>query len=432
MLLPVFIVLALGLSPGVCGAEETYRGAKVGFTEEGYPYVGGADASVTMSEFSDYLCPFCERHYRQTLPELIEKYAVPGKVRFVFRDFPIPSLHPQAPAAAEAALCVGEQGAALFWAMHDKIFESRSRWATAESPASLLQELAEAVRADMTAYSECVESGRMRERVTANVAAGEALDFNATPSFHFSGTDGQSYSLSGAYPVQHFSDWLDALLEGNAPPTPPTPPPPQLPYWANEEGLTPDPERPGFTMAGDAYKGNPDAQVAVVEFSDFQCPACRQHALETQPEIDRALVDPGKIFWVFKNLPLASHANAPAAATAAECAGEQGKFWEMHHVLFDRVDAWSEVDPDVAIPPLARTIEMDMPKFRACFSSRKALERVLLDIHDARSVGSRTPTFVVVYGGRGGVLQGARDGKSFVDYLEAALSDAEESGAVDE
>jgi protein-disulfide isomerase len=414
----MFGVFAIGMSVAAYAAEETYRGATVGYTEEGHPYIGNADASVTMSEFSDYLCPFCERHYRQTLPELIEKYAVPGKVRFVFRDFPIPSLHPQAPAAAEAALCVGEQGAGLFWAMHDKIFESRGRWATAESPASLLQELAEAVDADMTAYLECVESGRMRERVDASVAAGEALGFNATPSFHFSGVDGQSYTLSGAHPVQKFSDWLDALLEGKEPPTPP---PPELPFWANEEGLKPNPDRPGFTIAGDPYKGNPKAPVAVIEFSDFQCASCQRHALEAQPVIDEQFIDTGKVLWVFKNLPLAMHANAPAAAAAAECAGDQGKFWDLHRLLFERAEEWTDADPDSTIPPIAREAGLNIPRFRDCFNSRRSIERILGDIFDAHTVSSSTPTFVVVHDGRAGVLRGARDAEQFVEFLESVL-----------
>ena len=87
-------------------------------------------------------------------------------------------------------------------------------------------------------------------------------------------------------------------------------------------------------MAGDEYRGNTDAKVTVIEFSDFQCPFCKQHVEETQPALDEEFVDSGKVMWVFKHFPLSIHPQAPAAGAAAECAADQGKFWEMHELLF--------------------------------------------------------------------------------------------------
>ncbi|MEJ2158982.1 MAG: thioredoxin domain-containing protein, partial [Chromatiales bacterium] len=189
----IFFLCLLTATAFPASGAETYDGTPVGFTEDGYPYRGKPDAAVTITEYSDYLCPYCARHFQQTLPALLEKYVRPGKVKFVFADCPIASLHPQAPAAAESALCVAEQGAALFWAMHDKIFESRNRWAQA-SPDDLLPELAASVGADMTAYQACVQSGRQKDRVDAAIAAAQELGFNATPSFRFqSDLDEENY-----------------------------------------------------------------------------------------------------------------------------------------------------------------------------------------------------------------------------------------------
>ena len=98
------------------------------------------------------------------------------------------------------------------------------------------------------------------------------------------------------------------------------------------EGLVPDSERPGFNIAGDAYKGNIQARLVVVEFSDFQCPSCQRHALEIFPELDKQFIATGQVMWVFKHLSLKIH----PYATAAECGGDQNQFWAMHHLLYEK------------------------------------------------------------------------------------------------
>lgn len=98
------------------------RSAKVSIDDD--PVLGRADAPVTLLEFSDYQCPFCARFFRDTLPTLKAEYIDTGKVRYVFRDFPIDQLHPYARKAAEAANCAGDQG--RYWEMHDLLFENQS------------------------------------------------------------------------------------------------------------------------------------------------------------------------------------------------------------------------------------------------------------------------------------------------------------------
>src|SRR5262249_32751576 len=96
------------------GALETYQGTPVGFTADGHPFRGNPNAPLILVEYSDYLCPFCERYVRLTLPALLEQYGRTGQVQFVFHDFPLASLHPTAPRGAVAATCVAEQGATRF------------------------------------------------------------------------------------------------------------------------------------------------------------------------------------------------------------------------------------------------------------------------------------------------------------------------------
>jgi protein-disulfide isomerase len=411
-------------------AVETYQGTPVGFTADGHPFRGKPDAPLTLVEYTDYLCPFCERYFSQTLPALLEKYVRTGQVKFVVRDFPLASLHPTAPRGATAALCVAEQGATRFWQMHDALLQTQQQWNRLPDPTAFLAAAARKVGADMTAYERCMASGRHDARVQQSVAAGQALGFTGTPTFQFvQKTSGKTYTLAGAQPVDVFARWIDALLAGKEPPQAQQPQQaqkPELPPWAKPEGLAPDPKRPGFTVAGDPYKGNADAKLVLVEFGDFQCPACQRHALTTQPELDKRFVDTGEVLWIVKHFPLRIHQHAPVAATAAECAGDQGKFWAMHHRLFEGMEQWSvSDDPDTALMRLAADLGLDRAQFNACLTSRKALERVLRDLYDGQGIGVRSlPTFILFYGGTGHVLTGARSAEQFVATLQEQLERA--------
>ncbi len=90
------------------------------------PAKGSPDAPVTIVEFSDFQCPFCSRFFEQTLPQLEKNYIETGKVRLVFKDFPLDNLHPNARPAHIAAECADEQG--MFWQYHDVLFENQAQW----------------------------------------------------------------------------------------------------------------------------------------------------------------------------------------------------------------------------------------------------------------------------------------------------------------
>jgi protein-disulfide isomerase len=410
-------------------ALDTYQGTPVGFTADGAPFRGNPDAPLTIVEYSDYLCPFCGRHFSQTLPTLLEKYGRTGQVQFVVHDFPLVSLHPTAPRGHAAALCVGEQGAARFWQMHDALFEAQPQWRQLPDPGPFLAEVAAKVGADITAYERCIAAGSKDAQVQQSVTAGQALGFNGTPSFQFvRQTTGKTYTLVGAQPVDVFTRWIDNLLAGKEPPKDEEAQPapahkPELPFWATPEGLAPDPQRPGFTVAGDRYKGNPNAKLVAVEFGDFQCPTCQRHVLTTQPELDKRFVETGQVLWVVKHFPLQAHPLAPVAAAAAECAGDQGQFWAMHRLLFKWMEQWSNGDdPDTALAQLAADLELDQAQFTACLQSRKALERVLHDLYDGYGIGVRNvPAFVLFQDETPFVLVGTHPMEQFASVLQRQL-----------
>ena len=95
------------------------------------PIIGNPDAPITIIEFSDFQCPFCARFHVQTLPALMDEYIDQGKVKLVFRDFPIQSIHPNALPASVAAECANEQG--QFKPMHDALFDNQSQWSNQET-----------------------------------------------------------------------------------------------------------------------------------------------------------------------------------------------------------------------------------------------------------------------------------------------------------
>ena len=161
------------------------------------PALGPDRAAVTIVEFSDFECPFCKRIY-PTLNQVMDDYD--GRVRLVFRQFPLHSLHPNAQKAAEASLCADDQG--QFWEMHDAIFEQSG----GVNVTSLKARAAE-LGLDEDAFGSCLDSGRFAEQVAADVDAGRALGVSGTPALFINGR-----YLSGAQPYDVIARVIDDEL----------------------------------------------------------------------------------------------------------------------------------------------------------------------------------------------------------------------------
>lgn len=413
----------------------TYQGMPVGYTADGLVFRGEPDAPVTIYEYSDYQCPFCLRHFSQTETALNEAYVETGKAKFVFVDFPLVQIHPNAPAASSAALCVAEQDPVAFWEMHALIFETQNQWSNSPEPVAFFQELGAPLEIDQDAFASCLDSGRTEAMVERTYAMGRSLGYSGTPSFQFvmDGSD-ETYDLIGAQPYEKFSSWIDAMAVGEVPADAVAQPDEataqgagnqELPYWATEEGLAPDPEREGFTMAGDAYRGSLDAPIVVIEYSDYQCPFCRRHTESTQPVLDEKFVDTGQVRWVFRHFPLNIHPQAPAAGVAAECAGEQGQFWEMHELLFEDVASWSISEPNPRFTELATELDLDTDEFSTCLVDESMMERINSDFADGRAFVQGTPTFIVMHEGQGRLIPGALPADTFTQAIQQVIDSAQ-------
>jgi protein-disulfide isomerase len=162
----------------------------------------------------------------------------------------------------------------------------------------------------------------------------------------------------------------------------------------------------------------------VIEFSDFQCPFCQRHVTETQPILDEKYVDSGKVLWVFKHFPLNIHPQAPAAGVAAECAAEQGMFWEMHEALFANVEVWSISDPNAVFQELASEVGLDADAFAACQADPEIAARVDSDLNEGAQFVQGTPTFIIVHGNQGSIIPGALPEASFSEVLDEQLAAA--------
>jgi protein-disulfide isomerase len=174
---------------------------------EGAPMLGSKDAPITVVEFTDYQCPYCQRFHLQVYPELKKNYIDTGKVRFFSRDLPLDSLHPNALRAAQAARCAGDQK--QFWTMRDTM--------GAHPEALDLESLvadASMLKLDPQAFRTCVESGKYKEAVQGDVLEAMKIGANGTPAFVVGkstpdGVDGDM--IVGAQPITLFEEKFKQL-----------------------------------------------------------------------------------------------------------------------------------------------------------------------------------------------------------------------------
>ncbi len=163
------------------------------------PVKGDPKAPVTIIEFSDFQCPYCARFFEETLPQIDEQYIKTGKVKLVYRDFPL-SFHPNAHPAAQAAECADEQG--KFWQYHDKIFANQASLSAAN-----LKQWAKDLALDTTKFNSCLDSGKYKSEVDKDLSEGSAAGVSGTPAFFIDGE-----LIVGAQPFSVFQQAIEAAL----------------------------------------------------------------------------------------------------------------------------------------------------------------------------------------------------------------------------
>jgi len=381
------------------------------------PMKGSKDAAVTIVIWSDYQCPFCSR-VETTLKQIEKEYG--DKVRFVWKDLPLP-FHPNAKPAATLARVAGESG--KFWEMHDKLFENQKALARPD-----LEKYATEMQLPEAKVKAALDSDKFAKDIEADVKQGNKLGANGTPAFYINGRN-----LSGAQPFEAFKAVIDEELKRAEP---------LLKKGLKGDKLYAELVKAGKTEipAGPAGGGGPEedtkvykvdagngptkgpkaAPVQIVIFSDFECPFCSR-VVPTLKQIEKQYE--GKVRVTWRNYPLPFHQNATPAAMASLAAHAQGKFWEMHDKLFENQKALSRPD----LEKYAGDLGLDLAKFKADLDSNKYKADIDKDMAYGNSISGPIGTPTLFINGR--KVAGAMPFESFKQIIEESLKGGKKPAA---
>jgi protein-disulfide isomerase len=389
------------------------------------PETGGKEPKVEVIEFSDFQCPFCSRVV-PTLKQIKETYKDDVRVKFLHNPL---SFHKDAKPAAIAAAAAQKQG--KFWEMHDKLFENQRQLQPAD-----LERYAGELGLDVAQFKKDADELALSKFVDRNQAVSFALKATGTPAFFINGK-----ALKGAQPFPGFQALIDEEIKAA------TDAGKQGDAWIQERTRTNSAELVGFLYEGkeppavpaqnapdaarqppvdrsvykvtvrpnDPMKGNKNALVTLVEFSEFQCPFCSR-INPTMKQIADAYGD--KVRFVFKHNPLPFHKDAFPASETSLCAHEQGKFWEMHDKLFENQRALTAPD----LEKYATEVGLDMAKYKKCAESHKFKTQIDEDMELATKVTARGTPNVFVNGRK---LTGAKPFEEFKEVIDEELKKAE-------
>ncbi len=168
---------------------------------------GSPTAPVTVYEMSDFQCPYCKRFAEETFPEIERSYIRPGKVRWVFINFPLTSVHQHAAAAGELALCAAKQKG--FWRMHDLLFQHQETWAPLKEAGPFFVSLADSAGLSKKTLLACLQAPETREALKAEAEGSQRSGATSTPTFYIEGG-----LMEGAVPVGVFKRVLDSVYAG--------------------------------------------------------------------------------------------------------------------------------------------------------------------------------------------------------------------------
>ncbi|MDH5505871.1 MAG: DsbA family protein [Anaerolineae bacterium] len=196
------LVFAFGLAAGywIWGrpAPQTVQRFDIPITAND-PVFGPDNAPITLIEFSDFECPYCRSYFLQVLPRI--KQAYPGQIRYVYKDFPLTSIHANAVPAAQAALCAHEQNA--FWEFHDLLFTMQIKLGRAA-----YEQYAADLQLNTGLFTQCLDAGRYVDQIQADYEFAARLGIRSTPTFFINGIP-----LVGAQPFENFAAVIDRELK---------------------------------------------------------------------------------------------------------------------------------------------------------------------------------------------------------------------------
>lgn len=373
---------------------------------------GPEDAAVTIINFSDFQCPFSKRSY-DLFKKVMTEYK--GKVRYVFKHFPL-GFHKEAKPAAKAAIAAQNQG--KFWEMYEKLFQNQ-KTINQEN----LKVWAKEIGLDMEQFEKDFTGSEADQQLKDDMKQGAQFGIRGTPTVFVNGV-----RIVGANTPKINSVIKTQIAEGE-----------KLKAKGVKniyETLTKNglkkytaPKRKPPKIAKDIYKvmipahapvkGKEDAPVTLVIFDDFECPFCARHHGTTDKLMKKY---PDTLKVVYLHNPLGFHKKAKIMAMASVAAQNQGKFWEMYDLFFKEQKVWKkEQNLEEYIISAAKKIGLDIEKFKKEMKSAKARKQVESDLTYAAKLGSRgTPGNFI----NGRSIAGAYPFESFVTVIDEELERA--------
>ena len=167
--------------------------------------IGKADAPITMVEFSDFQCPLCKQFFDNSLPTIMKDYVQTGKVKLVYKEFPL-SIHPQAPDAALAAECALEQN--KFWEMHDQLFQNQTTWSGNAAHNDIFKQFAAKLGLNQQQFNDCLDTQKDVDNVNKDYQEGLSKSVRGTPTFYIN-----DQIVVGAQDTNVYTDMFDKLLQ---------------------------------------------------------------------------------------------------------------------------------------------------------------------------------------------------------------------------
>jgi len=342
---------------------------------------GPQDAPITIIQFSDFQCPLCAKvasHVRQV------QEAYSGQVRWVFKNYPLFTIHKDALLAHKAALAAGEQG--KFWEMHDIIFSNQSKIKRSD-----LLEYAKRLSLNINQFIFSLDSGRYKAMIENDIEEGNTLGVRGAPTFIINGK-----KFEGLRSFVAFKSAIDkALLIASSIEIGP--------------GKKPIPlEQVAFNIASSPVRGPEDAPITIIEFSDFRSSLSARSAKVISEVMEKYS---GKIKWLYKYYPQYI-TTIDEAACAAE---DQRRFWKMHDLIF----SGQEANDDMDYINYALQLGMDMGRYMTDLNSGRYRVRIEQD----KTLGklleiNKIPTIFV----NGRMLAGVQSPSSLVSIIEEELS----------
>jgi len=348
--------------------------------------VRGSDkAPITILLFSDFESFPCARS-ASVIDGLLQQTR---DVRVIFKHAPAAS-NPNALLAHEAALAAGAQG--KFWEMHDTLFENQTKLTRAD-----LLGYAKSLGLDLAAFERALDNHTYRPFVERDLAEAAGLGIVTTPTFFVNGrrlVGPQGYASLGAV--------IESLLAGIP-----------LDKRVQAEIVAAGPAQQ-IDLSHAPTRGPATAPVSLVEFSDFECPFCAV----TAPVVRQLLLAyPSQVRFAFKHYPLPMHKESPLAHEAAAAAADQGKFWEMHDLLFQ---TQSQLTRDDLIAKAAQ-LHLDVPRFTRDLDTHRFKPQIDADRQEGNRLGvDGTPFFFI----NGHAISGGASLSDFKHLIDAALKES--------